>query len=584
MMELAGGQMTGTLGREVISTRQRKIAELAQREPKLTLTTLAYHIDEVWMREAYGAPIVDGEATGTISNSDPVQQAWIARFGRTVTGQVLDMVETRLAAPRRAGMEATLAGQTLPRWDGSGSGAGTKAGIANPGSGSGAGDKAPGAALGAGDRHTAEEMWRWMARAGSADDRWRSVETDGADGFGSAGIRSREVTPREFLTGTSFSLTGGSAESGGYATLWGRGAVTRFDGRDGGLTLDGEVTTGLIGADWASDRGTAGLAVGHSGGTGGYRGPSGAGDVEATLTGVCPYAGFRLTERLSAWTAAGYGSGELTLKPEKGRAISTDLTMAMGAAGMRSELLRPADAGGFALALKGDTRFTGTSSEAAADADVWLLRTGVEGSRRFAFGEDGGASMTPSFEIGARLDGGDAETGLGADLGGGLAVEAPETGLTLDLKARGLIAHDASGFREWGASAALSFDPRPSTDRGLALSLRQSWGASPEGGMDALLGRETLAGLATNDNAVSGPGRLEAELGYGIAAFGGRFTGTPNLGFGMSEGARDYRVGWRLTSAVPGAPGFELNLDATRKEAADEDAEHGIALRGAIRW
>ena len=30
--------MTGTLGREVISTRQRKIAELARREPELTLT------------------------------------------------------------------------------------------------------------------------------------------------------------------------------------------------------------------------------------------------------------------------------------------------------------------------------------------------------------------------------------------------------------------------------------------------------------------------------------------------------------------------------------------------------------------
>ena len=66
MMELAGGKMAGTLGREVISTRQRKIAELAQREPKLTLTTLAHHIDEVWMREAYrrvrkdAAPGVDG--------------------------------------------------------------------------------------------------------------------------------------------------------------------------------------------------------------------------------------------------------------------------------------------------------------------------------------------------------------------------------------------------------------------------------------------------------------------------------------------------------------------------------------------
>ena len=39
-------------------------------------------------------------------------------------------------------------------------------------------------------------------------------------------------------------------------------------------------------------------------------------------------------------------------------------------------------------------------------------------------------------------------------------------------------------------------DPRPSTDRGLSLSLRQGWGVSPTGGMDALLGRETLAGLA----------------------------------------------------------------------------------------
>ena len=45
--------MAGILGREVISTRQRKIAELAQREPKWTLTTLAHHIDEGWMREAY---------------------------------------------------------------------------------------------------------------------------------------------------------------------------------------------------------------------------------------------------------------------------------------------------------------------------------------------------------------------------------------------------------------------------------------------------------------------------------------------------------------------------------------------------
>ncbi len=55
-----------TLGREIISTRQEKLAKLARIEPKLVLTTLAHHIDEVWLREAYrrtrkeGAVGVDG--------------------------------------------------------------------------------------------------------------------------------------------------------------------------------------------------------------------------------------------------------------------------------------------------------------------------------------------------------------------------------------------------------------------------------------------------------------------------------------------------------------------------------------------
>ncbi|MDD9991123.1 MAG: hypothetical protein OXP75_04950, partial [Rhodospirillales bacterium] len=65
-----------------------------------------------------------------------------------------------------------------------------------------------------------------------------------------------------------------------------------------------------------------------------------------------------------------------------------------------------------------------------------------------------------------------------------------------------------------------------------------------------------------------------------------RFTGMPNLGFGLSDrGARDWRVGWRLTSAVPRDPGFEVNLDATRKEPANDAApEHGILLIGTLRW
>ena len=539
-----------------------------------------------------GAIRDDYLGVGTIENADYMPSAWLARFGRTVTDQVLDAVEERLAAPRRPGAQATLAGQALSSWDGSGKAAAND-NAADPGSGSGAGDDATAAndnaserALAARDRDAMTAIRDWMAHAGSEPARIGDVPED----------RVR-----------SFALTGGSAEAGGYAALWGRGAISRFDGREGDLTLDGEVTTGLMGADWASGPGprrwTAGLAVGHARGTGGYREggrcteESCAGEVEATLTGLWPYGGLQLTDRLSAWGALGYGAGEMNLMPGGNASpFTADLTMAMGAAGLRGEVLTPPPEGGLALAVKGDARFTRTESEAtkddnggrleAATADVWLVRTGIEGSRRFVLGGDTeGLALTPSFELGARLDGGDAETGLGVDLGGGLAFAAPRQGVALELKGRGLIAHEASGFREWGASAALTWDPRPETDRGLALRLRQSWGGSPAGGMDALLGRETLAGLAANDDGgTASAGRLEGELGYGIALFDGGFTGTPNLGVGFSETSRDYRVGWRLSSARRGDPGFRIDLDATRREAANADAEHGLMLRGTIRW
>ena len=480
-----------------------------------------------------GSGVYLGARAGAL-DTDAVSKAWLARFGRTVTDQVVDAVTGRLEAPRRAGTSATLAGQALQSW--------TPGDWAAPGAAND--DGQPDRASFAEARNAAAAMGRWMVYAGPEQ------------GNGAAGFESRALTQRDFVSGTSFALSAqAGGAGGGFASVWGRGAISAFDGREGDLALDGAVTTGLIGADWASAPGsgsgagdwTAGLAIGHSTGSGDYRvsnctdGNCG-GEVEATLTGLYPYAGASLSERFSVWAAAGHGTGEVTMRPDGSAALSADLTMSMGAAGVRSELLQPADGDGLALAVKGDARFTRTSSEAvqtadgnleAAEANVRLARAGIEGSRRFAVSGsrsgtgEGGTSVTPSFEIGLRLDGGDAETGFGADLGGGLAYADPANGLSLDLKGRGLLAHRASGFREWGASASLGWDPRPATDRGLSTSLTRSWGVAPSGGMDALLTRETLARLAANDNGgdVFGTaGRLEGEIGYGIALFGGGFT------------------------------------------------------------
>jgi len=54
--------MTETQSSESISTRRQRIAELAQRRPGEALTTIAHHIDQDWLREAYRLTRKDGAA------------------------------------------------------------------------------------------------------------------------------------------------------------------------------------------------------------------------------------------------------------------------------------------------------------------------------------------------------------------------------------------------------------------------------------------------------------------------------------------------------------------------------------------
>ncbi len=52
--------MPRALDREIISTKQQKIATLAREAPQMVLLTLAHHIDLVWMEEAYRRTRKDG--------------------------------------------------------------------------------------------------------------------------------------------------------------------------------------------------------------------------------------------------------------------------------------------------------------------------------------------------------------------------------------------------------------------------------------------------------------------------------------------------------------------------------------------
>ena len=119
------------------------------------------------------------------------------------------------------------------------------------------------------------------------------------------------------------------------------------------------------------------------------------------------------------------------------------------------------------------------------------------------------------------------------------------------------------------------------TGRGLSASLTPSYGVDP-GSSERLWALPDASGLAANETAEPSS-RLDAEVGYGLPVFGGGFTGTPHVGLGLSDAARDLRMGWRLSPAS--GESFELTLDATRREPADgNDAEHGVMLRSRLRW
>ncbi len=552
---------------------------------------------EVVLSDADGATIGDGVAVGTIVNDDPMPAAWLARFGRTVAEQALDGIAGRMAAPRTPGMQGTLAGQALS-FDASTSGNRTAAGSPAPG--------------GAGSLALADVARSFDNRAdrfgnGGFGDAPGSLSGAGGAGFDN-GTQSRTMTARDALLGSSFSLTGATDGSGGSMAFWGRAAQGSFDGREGTFSLDGAVTTGMLGADYARGKWLVGLALAQSEGEGDYRdsdvsprpdgqtcpdggdGPlcgeavrAGDGSVEASLTAAIPYAALQASERLKLWGAAGYGTGEVTLKTAMGGSYRADTSWSMAAAGLRGDLLAPPTEGsGPALALTSDALWTRTSSEktrdlAASDSDATRLRLGLEGSYRMAL--ESGGHLTPKLEIGARHDGGDAETGFGVELGGGVAWVDPGLGLSLDVSGRTLIAHGNDDLKDRGYAAALAFDPDPATRRGPSLSLRQEFGGQAQGGLDALFQPAALEDR-TGSEATS---RWAMEAAYGFPAFGGRWTGSPHVGLGLATGARDYSVGWRLAPET-NAPDLSFGVKASRRETDTDAPEHTVGFEVRARW
>ena len=394
--------------------------------------------------------------------------------------------------------------------------------------------------------------------------------------FDEAGAATSELV----LDGRRIRLPGWQS---GRWSLWGRGALTHFGGRDREVQIDGDVLTGVLGLDYRTARRLTGLALSWSDGGGRYRSDVDSGTVDSRLAGVYPYGRYALNDALSVWGVAGYGRGEMGLQQTGGGArgrdaIKTGIGMGMGAVGIRG-IVHASEA--TELAVKSDFLFVRTSSKATegmvgvAGADASRLRLLLSGRHRRLLAND--ALLTPDFELGLRYDGGAAETGFGLELGGGLRYADPLPGWTLETRARGLIAHEDGGYEEWGLSGSVQVDPGRA-GRGLMLRLASGWGRT-ESGTQALWQRQDTRGLAPGQGRGTGS-RFSAGWSYGLEVPRSNAVLTPYGGVEMAGRSRRLRLGWRYELGQ----WLSLSLDGERRETPHARPQHSLMLRTSLPW
>ena len=296
-VEVSGSGGSGVVGFEAVEAFEVTIpATMVSGAGTFVLTPLndmaAAGDETVRVSGTSDLPVTAATLILTDDDDASMATAWLARFGRTSASHVVDAVAERLRGAQGRRTHVTAGGQRLFGGSGGDGGLATLAqglfGAAVP---AGGGLSMGGLALGG---------QRLFGTAGRAGPRPAggiamgvtplSVQTVGALGSDAHGRalpgaalswdRFRSMRGRDLLSQSSFHTSsaqdadsGDAAGRGARWAAWGRGAVTRFDGGEGALSLDGDVVTGTAGVDYAQGRLLAGLAVAHSVGDGTFTAP-----------------------------------------------------------------------------------------------------------------------------------------------------------------------------------------------------------------------------------------------------------------------------------------------------------------------
>ena len=397
-------------------------------------------------------------------------------------------------------------------------------------------------------------------------------------------FENRPVNMSQVVNGSSFAVPFGFGRGcilcPGSPTFWGRGDYGQMSSDDGSLDWEGNLTRAQIGLDARPGAEMlTGLALSWAQGSFDYSAPLlGEERVDGTYTprmlSLHPYVGFS-PGRLGVWLTAGLGRGDIEIDDEQGTVgqQSSDTSLRTASVGASGDLL---SSGPTQLRIKGaatvaQVEIEGGGRIAEQTVSANRLRLALKGSHAYEAGMDG--QVTPEIEVALRQDGGDGQTGAGVEVGGGLRYEGG--GFTLEAMARSLVSDgdDEVEYKEWGAHLLLQRSAGTG-GRGLSLRVMPTYGTQAN---SLTLWERSVAEIADR-GAVNAQGQLRAEVGYGLAAPGGRGVYTVYSGMTQAPERMQLRLGTRLEVDSS----MSVSLESTRWQRMAGAAEHGLLLRGRL--
>ena len=407
--------------------------------------------------------------------------------------------------------------------------------------------------------------------------------------FGWSPARSRSVSIDQLFGRLSFALQStGGADGIGRVSAWSCGDYRALaDGKSGGpVDWDGKVVGLQAGADVRLRPDLlAGLAVSRFNGTFRYDVGDGVAEIggrdRLRLNGLHPYLAWKASPHLTVWGTIGHFWGDLEWADDlEGDRRAGNARLGSAMLGLNGRLL---EHGKTTVRFKGEAglaqfKVAGAGvGFGAAVLDLRRLRLAIESAHEQPLPT--GGTLRPWGEIGLFHDGGDGETGVGLELGGGLRYRNQAKGWSAEVFGRRRMVHGDALPREWAASASVRLDPG-AEGRGLSFSLAPTLGAASNG-VARLWSLQDARGLAPEGKFVAARS-LEAQIGYGFGAFGDHGLAKPYAGLSLGEGgARTWRGGVRWTLGQS----LDLGLEGKRDEAANDNyPEHGVGFRLTARW